>query len=152
VASFVPSAVNRIEEAPDTGYVDIGAAGGYYKLSAVDIHGNESSHALVTPAGTTGVPYSGPASDLSFEPLYPNPARSRAALRFGLPRDRFVLIAVFDARGRRVRLLLQGNQPAGWRTLEWDLRDEMDRPVGAGLYFASLESGRTRLVRRLVIR
>lgn len=52
-ATFTPGAANLIAAKPDTGHVD--ASGGpldYYKLSAVDIHGNESPRVLISPAAT----------------------------------------------------------------------------------------------------
>lgn len=55
-AGFVPGPGNTIASPSDTGYADVGQAGSYYKLSAVDVNGNESGYALLTPAGTTSVP------------------------------------------------------------------------------------------------
>ena len=54
-AGFVPGPGNLIAAKPDTGYSDAGPAGNYYRLSAVDIHGNESGFALLTPANTSDV-------------------------------------------------------------------------------------------------
>lgn len=45
---FVPGPANLIFAGPDTGYVDIGpSAARYYKLAAVDVHGNSSRYLLV---------------------------------------------------------------------------------------------------------
>ena len=53
-ADFVPAAGNLVAATPDTGYADGGAAGRYYKLAAVDVNGNESPYAAVSPAQTAG--------------------------------------------------------------------------------------------------
>lgn len=53
-AAFVPTAGNLIANTSETGYVDVGPAGSYYKLSAVDVNGNESGYTLLSPTGTTG--------------------------------------------------------------------------------------------------
>jgi hypothetical protein len=51
---FVPSTSNLLVSKADTGYVDFaGTLRDYYKLSAIDIHGNESRFALVMPTGPT---------------------------------------------------------------------------------------------------
>lgn len=51
---FVPSPSNLVVAQPDTGYVDqTGSCAHYYKLAAVDVHGNQSLFALVTPTGAT---------------------------------------------------------------------------------------------------
>jgi hypothetical protein len=53
--TFVPGPENLLVAKSDTGYVDQpGSCAFYYKLSAVDLHGNESRFAMVTPAGPTG--------------------------------------------------------------------------------------------------
>ena len=45
---------------------------------------------------------------------------------------------VFDAAGRKVRTLFNGQQPAGEHLLTWDLVGGSGR-VGAGLYFVTLD-------------
>src|SRR5262245_12505138 len=51
-ASFVPSPENLVAEVADTGYVDTqGTLSYYYKLSAADVHGNQSLFSLVSPDG-----------------------------------------------------------------------------------------------------
>jgi hypothetical protein len=56
-ASFVPNAGNEIASLTDTGYVDHpgSQSGAYYKLAAVDVHGNISYYAMVSPSGPTNV-------------------------------------------------------------------------------------------------
>ena len=52
---FVPGPGNLVSAQSDTGYVDYGAStSSCYKLCAVDVHGNESRFALVTPSGAVG--------------------------------------------------------------------------------------------------
>jgi hypothetical protein len=48
---FVPGFANLVTATRDTGYVDATPTVYVYKLSAVDIHGNESHFAVVTPNG-----------------------------------------------------------------------------------------------------
>ena len=52
----MPGPGNVVTATTDTGYVDAGAAGSYYKISAVDFNGNESAFAVVSPSQTTDVP------------------------------------------------------------------------------------------------
>jgi hypothetical protein len=52
---FVPSPGNLLVAKRDTGYVDgAGTTAHYYKLAAVDGHGNRGPFALVSPLGPTG--------------------------------------------------------------------------------------------------
>ena len=70
------------------------------------------------------------------EPNQPNPFRSRTILRYALPEDAAVRLTVFDALGRRVAVLVDEAQPAGWHEASFD-------PAGlaTGVYVCRLEAG-----------
>lgn len=150
-AGFVPGPGNLIAEPPDTGYVDSGPAGGWYKLFAVDSHGNASPASLLGPAATTDVPAAGAAPVLALAPPHPNPARGGTECRFALPAAGEVRLEVFDPAGRRVRQLLSAALPAGEHLARWDGRDESGSRAGSGLYFVRLESGGRHLARAVVL-
>jgi hypothetical protein len=80
------------------------------------------------------------APEITFAPPNPSPARGPITLRFALPREASVQLAIYDVDGRRVRGLVFGAQTAGEHSTAWDLRDEGGRTVSAGLYFARLRS------------
>ena len=80
-----------------------------------------------------------------------NPARGSVALRFSVPVDGWVSLAVYDAAGRRVRTLVEGAMPAGERERVWDLRAADGAEVGAGLYFVRLEGLGRRFTQRLAV-
>ena len=150
-ADFVPGPGNLVTAQPDTGYSDAGSAGSYYKLSAVDTHGNESRFALLTPASTTDAGGGATAPDLAFAAPRPNPAYTAVLLCFALPQAGPVRLAVYDMGGRLVRTVSEARLEAGQYQLPFDLRDSGGRRVPSGLYFVRLEAvGRT-LVRRLAI-
>lgn len=104
---------------------------------------------LVTTSATVGVDPGPRPGALRFAPPSPNPASGPLTLRFALPREAAVRIAVFDAGGRRVRELFTGTRAAGEHSVAWDLRDESGRAVGAGIYFARLEAEGQRLTRKV---
>jgi hypothetical protein len=93
----------------------------------------------ILATGTADVPNAAPPG-ITFARPSPNPARGSLTLRFALPRETRVRLAVYDVMGRRVRELASGAQPGGERAVAWDLRDERGQAVGAGLYFARLEA------------
>lgn len=132
-----------------TGYSDPGAAGSYYKLSAVDAHGNESSFALLTPSATTGVPHEAISGEIALSAPRPNPALNDVELRFAMPTEGRASVMIYDAGGRRKRTLVEGTQPAGERALTWNLRDDGGHRVPPGLYFVRLETQGRVLVRKL---
>ena len=66
----------------------------------------------------------------------PNPLRETSKVAYALPSAGQVQVAVFDAAGRRVRLLADGWQGAGPHSVNWDGRDEVGNRVADGVYFA----------------
>ncbi len=149
--SFVPSPANRVVEPASTAYVDPAGAPYWYKVSAVDVHGNESSVATVLPSFTTGADDAMLPRELSLAAPQPNPAPGATTLRFALPRAGAVSLAVFDPNGRRVRTLAEGERPAGEQSVRWDGRGESGDRVGAGLYFVRLQSDGRVLQRRVAL-
>ena len=138
---FVPSQENLIAAVADTGYVDGAGAPFYYKLSAVDSHGNESVHTTLLPFGAVPVEGAELPKILSLAAPSPNPALGSTTLRWSLPRAARVNLTVYDVTGRRVRHLVQGTLPAGEHAFTWDLRDEGGVPVASGRYYLRLEAG-----------
>lgn len=145
---FLANAVTLWAELPDTGYVAPGG-GWYWKLTAVDVHGNESPVSLVSPASPVDVADDLPAS-LAFALATTNPLRGEARLRLALPRSGVVRVVVYDAAGRLVRVLADGEREAGEHALAWDGRDVSGAVSGAGLYFARLTVGSEHRTLRLV--
>ena len=150
-AGFVPGPGNLVATPPDTGYADAAGTPQYYKLTAVDEHGNESPVATLLPAGTTDVEGGAVTRELSLAAPWPNPAGRQTTLRYALPRAGLVRLAVFDAAGRLVRELASGVYEPGEQAATWDLRDGNGNAVGAGLYFARLEAGGMTKVRRIAV-
>ncbi len=58
-----------------------------------------------------------------------------------LPEPATVQVAVYDASGRELRVVHQGNLPAGRHDLLWDGKDSSGVDVGAGVYFLRLNTG-----------
>jgi hypothetical protein len=110
----------------------------------VDEAGAEAAASAVATAsglGSAGVP-----TALTLAPAYPNPFSSRATLRFGLPAAAHVRLAVYDALGRRVAVLLDGEQAAGWHEAVLD-----GSGLAGGLYVARLEAGAAAQTQRLTL-
>ena len=72
---------------------------------------------------------------------YPNPFNPATTIEYQLAAEGPIRLAVFDVRGRQVRLLACGSMPAGRHTAIWDGRDEAGETVASGIYFYRLEGG-----------
>ncbi len=71
----------------------------------------------------------------------PNPFSTSTTIRFTLPAGTTVSLEVFDAAGRLVRTLANGQFPAGVHDVDWDHRDEGGHPLRAGVYLYRIRAG-----------
>jgi len=62
-----------------------------------------------------------------------------------------VRLALYDVRGRCVRILLNEETAAGSHMVRWDGRDQAGRRLGAGVYQVRMDSEGRRRTGRLVI-
>jgi hypothetical protein len=148
--TFATGPGNLVRTQAGTGYVDVAGEPCIYKLTAVDIHGNESVAATLQPSGTADVAAATPR-ELALSAPAPNPLHGSCTMRLSLPREAAVTLAVFDQQGRRVHTLLAGALPAGEHPVVWGGCDDSGRSVASGIYFARLEcEGRT-LTRRIAV-
>jgi len=89
----------------------------------------------------------------------PNPAQDEVSLAYWLAAADEVTAAVYDARGRRVRTVDLGAQPATGpredggepRRWVWDGRDQDGRRVAAGVYWLELRTREDRSVRKVTL-
>lgn len=72
---------------------------------------------------------------------HPNPFSGRTTIRFELPVECPVRLEVFDAQGRLIRRLVDGQLPAGFHAVEWDKRTAGGQSVGAGVYLYRFQAG-----------
>lgn len=145
-AGFVPGPANRIATLGGTGYTDAGAAGQYYKLSAVDVHGNESAFALLTPAQTLDVGDGAP-SPFALEPAWPNPSRRGLIVRFALASAAPARLEWLDVGGRRIGAMDVGALGVGRHAVDVSAASRLT----PGVYVVRLTQGRDQRVIRVAI-
>jgi hypothetical protein len=71
----------------------------------------------------------------------PNPSRDGGTLRFRLPAEARVDLAIYDVAGRRIARLAQGTRSAGEYAVEWKRLDDAGHRVGPGVYLARFKAG-----------
>jgi hypothetical protein len=153
-AGFVPGPSNLIASPTDTATFDSGwrwSSGYYYKVSAIDIHGNESLWAVLTPDAVTGTetPKAPETSYLSQN--YPNPFNPTTRIAFGLSAPGHVSLRIYDVAGRLVRALVADSRPAGTYSEIWDGHDSNGSAVASGIYFYRLTAGSFEQTRKMAL-
>ena len=84
---------------------------------------------------------------------YPNPFNTQTVIRYQLSEGGYVRLAVYDVVGHRVRVLEEGEFPAGYYRVVWDGKNEGGKEVGSGIYLFILETGGyRRVVKGLLLR
>jgi len=151
---FVPTSGNRVGTPTASEYFDSGwrwNGGYYYKVSALDIHGNQSGFALLTPDDVTGngTPKAPDASYLAQN--YPNPFNPMTRIVFGLSGPAHVSLKIYDASGRLLRALVNDERRAGRYEETWDGRDSSGRVVSSGIYFYRLSAGNFESTRKMIL-
>jgi len=132
---FEPSEETLVHQTAETAWVDPDN-GRYYKLSAVDVAGNEGE--VVGPETVVDAPEL--PTQYALSPCMPNPFNPSTTLRFSLPADAEVSLSIYDLSGRRIVELISEDMPQGNHEVEWRGKDSGGLPVASGVYFYRLEA------------
>ena len=121
----------------------------FYALSKDNVGNGET----VRPALATVSVVSGVASESEEQPLeftlgqaWPNPFNAMTSISYTLPVTGPAQLVIFDAVGRRVTTLVDGDQLPGHYTARWDAGS-----VASGVYFYRLTQGTHRESRPVVL-
>jgi len=82
---------------------------------------------------------------------YPNPFNPVTNLDYDLPEDAMVNITVFDMMGKVVRTLVNDQQSAGYKTLQWNATSNSGQPISAGLYIYTIRAGEFSKTRKMIL-
>lgn len=98
-------------------------------------------YALTGTGQSTEVP-----GNFSLSANYPNPFNASTIIRYSLPATADVTIEIYDILGRKVEMLVQGEQPAGYHQITWDAMNRR-----SGIYFYRIKTGRYSEVKKMII-
>jgi hypothetical protein len=113
--------------------------------------GNATSVEVPVAANPTAVEDGLVPARFALYPAQPNPFNPITAIRYDLPRDCEVHLAIYDVSGRLVRTLVAGAVEAGRRTAVWNGKDENNHAAGSGIYFYKLEAGGEQATKRMTL-
>ena len=82
---------------------------------------------------------------------YPNPFNPLTTLRYDLPEDAMVNITIYDMMGRVVKILVNDQQTAGYRSTQWNATNDAGSPLSAGMYLYTIRAGDFSQTRKMLL-
>jgi len=82
---------------------------------------------------------------------HPNPFNPKTEIRFTLAEAGQANLRIYDAQGRLVKTLIDGQVAAGEREVVWNGDDATGRPVASGVYFYKLVTPNKSISKRMVL-
>lgn len=87
-------------------------------------------------------------SKFILEQNYPNPFNPATRITYGLPKNSFVKLTLFDVTGKEVSVLVNQNQNAGM----YDYTIDANKlSLSSGIYFYQIEAGDFKQVRKMIL-
>ncbi|MCD6335522.1 MAG: Ig-like domain-containing protein, partial [Candidatus Latescibacteria bacterium] len=77
---------------------------------------------------------------------FPNPFNPTTEIRYQLPEVSHVELVIYDLLGRKVQVLVDGFEQAGYRSVVWDAK-----AAASGIYLVRMEAGDFVAVRKMVV-
>ena len=120
----------------------------YYFVTATDVSGNESAPAQTeSPTSIGGTPQRYILSVGN----HPNPFNPSTTVRYTIPSQGLVTVAVYDVRGALVKTLVNKEHNSGAYVTEWNGRDAQGAAASSGVYFARIEHGGINQTRKMLL-
>jgi hypothetical protein len=128
------------------------AAGSWeYWITSVDSAGNESDASEPVSVVLASEQEAAIPTVYALEQNYPNPFNPSTQIRYNLPEESYVNINIYDLMGRNIKSLVNTQQDAGYRIIQWNATDDLGQPVSAGMYIYTIQAGEFRQTRKMVL-
>lgn len=89
--------------------------------------------------------------DFELAQNYPNPFNSATTIRYALHEASHVTLKIYNMRGEAIVTLVESDETAGWKSVEWNGRDRMGSAVSSGVYIYRLETAGKILSRKFMV-
>jgi hypothetical protein len=125
----------------------------FYRLSVMDNSGNVSGYSdtityIIVLANDENLLI---PTDFSLHQNYPNPFNPSTQIKYDLPEDALVSINIYDLMGRSIKSLVNSNQLAGYRSIQWKGTNNLGEQVAAGIYIYMIQAGDFRETKKMIL-
>ena len=104
-----------------------------YRLVDVSFNGVTTYHEIIYQEVKAPVKF-------ALEQNYPNPFNPSTNIKYSLPVDANVELRIFNILGQEVKTLVNQISKAGFYTVEWDGKDNLNQKVASGIYIYSFHA------------
>lgn len=133
----------------DASKVGAGPPVGIVLVKSNDTH-NPEWEEPVKIGGTSGIAEALPTV-FELSEVSPNPVRGRCLIRFAVPREAAVSLALYDVTGQKVRTFVDGSIQPGYHLVLWTGEDDIGRQLPQGVYLLRMQSPDYSAVEKLVL-
>ena len=123
----------------------------FYRLAAVDHAGNIGDYSETVEATVLSIDGADIPKVFALHQNYPNPFNPTTQIRYDLPEDALVNVTIYDMMGRIVKTMVNMEQNAGFKSIQWNATNVAGSPVSAGLYLYTIQAGEFRQTRKMVL-
>jgi hypothetical protein len=139
-------------------FYTLGCDSGNYKV-AVEIEdtlgakGSDTTFMAIAQKGPTDVieKSSDKITGFSLRQSYPNPFNPVCNIEYTLPADCQVTLSIYNILGQKVKVLVNEYQSAGYKSVQWNGKDDQNQYVSSGLYFYRIQAGDFFELRKMVL-
>jgi hypothetical protein len=137
----------------DSFYVDLDMTAGSwaYWVTAVDSAGNESDASETVSVLLANEEELAIPTVYALQQNYPNPFNPSTQIRYALPQQSMVTIAIYDMMGRKVRTLVSQSMSPGYHTTLWNATNDKGFAVSAGMYIYTIQAGSYHHMKKMVL-
>ena len=82
---------------------------------------------------------------------YPNPFNPTTEISYDIPEASVVSLSIYDLMGREIRTMINSEQTAGFKNIQWNATDNLGKSVPAGMYIYTIQAGEFRQTRKMVL-
>jgi hypothetical protein len=132
-------------------------AGATYYIRAYKWQGTAGSYSIIAVASSVAVGIAEESSQsvlptrITLDQNYPNPFNPTTTIRYTLPKEGRVRLAVYSILGQEIAVLHDGVQSAASYSPVWDGKDKQGIEVPSGIYLIRLQAGGQQFVRKAVL-
>jgi len=123
----------------------------FYRIASVDHAGNVGDYSETVEATVLSIDEEAIPEVFALHQNYPNPFNPTTQIKYDLPEDAMVSITIYDIMGRSIKSLVNSNQSAGYRSIQWDATNNLGEPVSAGMYIYTIQAGEFRQTKKMVL-